>query len=62
MYLIFFLHSAGVGRTGTYITIDAALKMAYAEGHVDISGIVRKLREDRIKMVQTRVGYFYQSK
>ena len=45
-----------MGRTGTYITIDTALKMAHAEGKVDISGIVRKLREGRIKMVQANVS------
>ena len=47
--------SAGVGRTGTFITIDLALEQAEKEGVVDIAGIVNRLREQRMKMVQTEV-------
>ncbi|XP_072041054.1 receptor-type tyrosine-protein phosphatase F-like [Amphiura filiformis] len=49
--------SAGVGRTGTFITLDAALTMAEAEKKIDINGTVRKLRDDRINMVQTWQQY-----
>ena len=47
--------SAGVGRTGTFITIDLALEQAKTEGVVDIPGIVNRLREQRMQMVQTVV-------
>ena len=48
--------SAGVGRTGTFITIDLALEQAEKEGVVDIAGIVNRLREQRMQMVQTEVS------
>ena len=47
--------SAGVGRTGTFIAIDIALEQAKREGVVDIAGIVNRLRQQRMKMVQTLV-------
>ena len=47
--------SAGVGRTGTFITIDLALDQARKERKVDIAGIVNRLREQRMQMVQTEV-------
>ena len=49
--------SAGVGRTGSYIAIDIALEQANKEGIVDISGIINRLRQQRMKMVQTHVSY-----
>ena len=48
--------SAGVGRTGTFITIDHALQQAQEEGRVDIVSIITKLRKQRMKMVQTLVS------
>ena len=47
--------SAGVGRTGTYIAVDIALEQANREGVIDIAGIINRLREQRMKMVQTAV-------
>lgn len=47
--------SAGIGRTGTFIALDFLLKMAKAEGKVDVFHCVQKLREQRICMVQTKV-------
>ena len=47
--------SAGVGRTGTFITIDIALEQAEKKGVVDIAGIINRLREQRMLMVQTVV-------
>ena len=49
--------SAGVGRTGTFISVDMALEQAEKERKVDIAGIVCKLREQRMKMVQTDVSW-----
>ena len=47
--------SAGVGRTGTFITLDMALEQADKEGLVDVVGIITRLREQRMNMVQTAV-------
>ena len=53
--------SAGVGRTGTFIAVDMALEQAEKERKVDIAGIVNRLREQRMKMVQTDVSWFFTS-
>ncbi|XP_045154026.1 receptor-type tyrosine-protein phosphatase C [Echinops telfairi] len=49
--------SAGVGRTGTYIGIDAMLEGLEAENRVDIYGYVVKLRRQRCLMVQVEAQY-----
>ncbi|KAG1928384.1 receptor-type tyrosine-protein phosphatase C [Pimephales promelas] len=49
--------SAGVGRTGTYIGIDAMIESLEAEGRVDIYGFVAKLRRQRCLMVQVEAQY-----
>ena len=51
-----YLHSAGVGRTGTLIAIDIALAQAYKERQVDIPKIIVDMRKQRMKMVQTAVS------
>ncbi|XP_061152367.1 receptor-type tyrosine-protein phosphatase C [Syngnathus typhle] len=49
--------SAGVGRTGTYIGIDAMIECLEAESKVDIYGYVFKLRKQRCLMVQVEAQY-----
>ena len=51
------VYSAGVGRTGTLITIDIALEQVKAEGIVGIYNIVDKLRHQRPQMVQSQVCF-----
>ena len=48
--------SAGVGRTGTFITLFTQLQRIEAEGTVDIFGFVRRMRQRRCYMVQTQVS------
>ena len=47
--------SAGVGRTGTLITIDRVLEQIEKEKVVDIAGTIEHLRNQRMKMVQSPV-------
>ena len=47
--------SAGVGRTGTFIAIDNILEQIEKEQVVDIPGAITKIRQKRMKMVQTHV-------
>ncbi|XP_061594790.1 receptor-type tyrosine-protein phosphatase C isoform X2 [Cololabis saira] len=49
--------SAGVGRTGTYIGIDAMMEGLEAEGRMDIYGYIVRLRRQRCLMVQVEAQY-----
>ncbi|KAJ3598796.1 hypothetical protein NHX12_032760 [Muraenolepis orangiensis] len=49
--------SAGVGRTGTYIGIDAMMEGLESEGQVDIYGYIVNLRKQRCLMVQVETQY-----
>ena len=51
--------SAGVGRTGTYIVIDAMLKRIASEQTVDVFGYVCQLRCQRNLMVQVEEQYVF---
>ena len=54
-----FPFSAGVGRTGIFITIDHVLEQVKEENSVNIPHVINKIRRQRMKMVQTVVGYVY---
>lgn len=53
---ILFLLSAGVGRTGTYIALDALFQMGKGKGIVNVAEFVAKMRQNRVSMVQTYVS------
>ena len=47
-----------MGRTGSYIAIDAVLQRIKAEGVMDVVGYTTYMRAQRSQMVQTEVGKF----
>ncbi|XP_033737747.1 receptor-type tyrosine-protein phosphatase alpha-like [Pecten maximus] len=49
--------SAGLGRTGTFIGLDALLKEERKFGRVDIPRYIMTMRKDRMNMVQTYEQY-----
>uniref|UniRef100_A0A8W8NVC3 protein-tyrosine-phosphatase n=1 Tax=Magallana gigas TaxID=29159 RepID=A0A8W8NVC3_MAGGI len=49
--------SAGIGRTGTYIAIDALYEEGQQKSKINIAEYVRKMREKRMNMVQTYEQY-----
>ena len=48
--------SAGVGRTGTFITLDSMLERIKIVNNINIYEFVTKMREQRVLMVQTSVS------
>eukprot|EP00112_Aurelia_sp_Birch-Aquarium-sp1_P007509 Seg1819.1 transcript_id=Seg1819.1/GoldUCD/mRNA.D3Y31 product="Tyrosine-protein phosphatase non-receptor type 9" protein_id=Seg1819.1/GoldUCD/D3Y31 len=51
--------SAGIGRTGTFITIDVSLRELDATGTVDIQNTVQRIRRQRAFCVQTEEQYAF---
>ncbi|XP_008203382.1 tyrosine-protein phosphatase 10D isoform X5 [Nasonia vitripennis] len=49
--------SAGVGRSGTFITLDRILQQIHECEYIDIFGIVYAMRKERVSMVQTEQQY-----
>ena len=44
--------SAGVGRTGTIIAVDHAIRLLESKGKADCLAIIDSIREDRCALVQ----------
>ncbi|XP_064390830.1 receptor-type tyrosine-protein phosphatase epsilon-like [Halichondria panicea] len=51
--------SAGVGRTGTFITLDSMIHMMKTETTLDILPFIRRMRNNRPLMVQTEEQYIF---
>ena len=49
-------YSAGIGRTGTYIALDALLEEGRTTGYVNIAKFLMKMRYSRMNMIQTPVS------
>ena len=47
--------SAGVGRTGTFILLDTVMQQIKNEGTLSIYNVLKNVRDQRMKMVQTKV-------
>ena len=53
---IYIYFSAGIGRTGTFIAIDALYENGQKTGYIDIMEYVQMMRKDRMNMIQTKVS------
>ena len=51
-----YIHSAGVGRSGTFITLDAMMERLKERDDLNIFEFVSEMRTQRMKMVQTLVS------
>ena len=47
--------SAGVGGTGTFILLDTVMQQMKNEGTLSIYNVLKNVRDQRMKMVQTKV-------
>ena len=50
------MHSAGAGRTGTFIAFDILKAESKRENSVDVFNCILKMREQRVDMVQSEVS------
>ena len=50
-----------MGRTGTYIAVDWLMQEARCCKEIDVLSVVLRMRECRISMVQTEVGFVAQA-
>ncbi|WP_411023345.1 protein-tyrosine phosphatase family protein, partial [Salmonella sp. s51228] len=51
--------SAGVGRTGTFITLGSMMPMIREQGLIDVYNFVIKMRQSRNRMVQVEAQYVF---
>lgn len=51
--------SAGVGRSGTVMLLDASIEMAESEGYVDVVNTLAKMRQSRSNLVETVEQYAF---
>ena len=58
-YYSTFSFSAGVGRTGTFITLDAMMERLKERDDLNIFEFVTEMRTRRKQMVQTMVSTLY---
>ena len=56
LQLCIVVHSAGVGRTGTYIALDIMLQQLPKANTINVYECVRNMRAKRLFMVQTLVS------
>lgn len=49
-------YSAGIGRTGTFIALDALYNEGERTGKVNVPQYVEKMRNDRMNMIQGEVS------
>ena len=54
--LIKYIYSAGVGRTGTFITLGCMMPMIREQSLVDVYNFVNRMRDSRNRMVQVEVS------
>ena len=50
-------YSAGVGRTGVFIALDAMYQEGKKTGKVNVAEFVNRMRHNRVSMVQTYVRF-----
>jgi len=58
-YYVLIYYSAGIGRTGTYIALDALLEEGRTTGYVNFAKFLMKMRNSRMNMIQTPVSKIY---
>lgn len=51
--------SAGIGRTGTFITLDICIKQLEEEGRVDVRSTVERIRAQRAFSIQMPDQYVF---